>query len=190
MVGVALVALILVFGPVSGAHLNPAVTLADWWFAGITGPRALRYVAAQVAGGAVGVAVTHLSFGLPVATWSTNPRAGLGAATGEAVATGGLVLVIFALVRLGRTAAVPAAVGAWIAAAIFFTSSASFANPAVTLARALTDSYTGIAPASVPAFLAGQAAGTVGAIALVAWLYAPSPQDARAAVVPVAEEPR
>ena len=184
VVGAALVALILVFGPVSGAHLNPAVTATDWWFGGMSGARALRYIVAQVAGALVGTVVTHLSFGLPGAMWSANPRDGLGLAVGEAIATGGLLLVIFALVRVGRTTAVPGAVGAWIAAAIYFTSSASFANPAVTVARAVTDTYTGIAPLSVPGFLAGQALGTVAAVLLIRWLYAPSPEDARHVTVP------
>ena len=188
VVGAALVALILMFGPVSGAHFNPVVTAVDWWFKGLSGARALRYVAVQISGALTGTLVTHLSFGLPAAAWSTNPRDGVGLAVGEAIATAGLLLIIFALVRTGQTAAVPGGVGAWIAAAIYFTSSASFANPAVTLARAVTDTYTGIAPASVPAFIAGQAAGALVATMLIAWLYAPAPGDARQVVVPLREE--
>lgn len=190
-VGLALTALILVFGPVSGAHFNPVVTLVDWWFGGLSGVRAARYVVVQVTGAVVGTVLTHLSFGLSVAAWSVNPRAGLGLVIGEAIATGGLLLVIFALVRTGQNAAIPGAVGAWIAAAIFFTSSASFANPAVTLARAITDTYTGIAPMSVPAFLIGQALGMVGAALLIRWLYAPTPADAHDVVVPTdSDDPR
>lgn len=183
-VGLALSVLILIFGPVSGAHFNPLVTAVDWWFGGIPGSRALRYGLAQVVGAIVGTVVTHLSFGMAAAAWSATPREGLGMAVGEAIATGGLLLVIFALSRTRQTRAIPGAVGAWIAAAIFFTASASFANPAVTVARAVTDTYTGITPASVPAFLVGQAAGTVLAILLISWLCAPTAEDARHVVVP------
>lgn len=184
VVGLGLAALIAMFGPVSGAHLNPAVTAVDWWFGGLPGRQALAYVAVQVAGALGGTVATHLMFGLPAATWSGTGRDGLGLAAAEAVATAGLLLVIFALVRVGNTGAVPAAVGAWIAAAIYFTSSASFASPAVTLARAVTDTYTGIGPASVPGFLAGQGAGTVVAALLIRWLYAPDPVEAGAVLVP------
>lgn len=184
VVGLALVVLILVLGPVSGAHFNPVVTGADWWFGGIPTGRALRYAAAQVAGAIVGTAATNAMFGEAVLALSTNPRDGLGLVAGEAVATAGLLLVIFALVRRDRTSAVPGAVGAWVGAAIFFTASACFANPAVTLARALTDTWTGIAPASVPGFLGGQAIGLLVAVPLVAWLFAPTADDAHDVVVP------
>lgn len=183
-VGAALVALILVFGPVSGAHLNPVVTLADWWFGGLSPRRAAAYVVAQVAGAATGTLATNAMFGLPVVAIGTTPRDGAGLVAAEVVATAGLLLVIFALVRTGRTTAVPGAVGAWIGAAIFFTSSASFANPAVTLARTLTDSWTAIAPGSVPGFLVGQALGLAVAVPLVAWLYAPSPHEAHEVLLP------
>lgn len=183
-VGAALVALILVFGPVSGAHLNPVVTLADWWFGGLSARRAGAYVAAQVAGATAGTLATNLMFGLPGVSIGTMPRDGAGLVAGEAVATAGLLLVIFALVRTGRSGAVPGAVGAWIGAAIFFTASASFANPAVTLARTLTDSWTAIAPPSVPGFLLGQALGLAVAVPLVAWLYAPTPAEAHDVVLP------
>lgn len=190
-VGLALTALILVFGPVSGAHFNPVVTLVDWWFGGLPGVLAARYVAVQVTGAVVGTVLTHLSFGLSVATLSGNTREGIGMAVAETIATGGLLLVIFALVRTGQHGAIPGAVGAWIAAAIFFTSSASFANPAVTLARALTDTYTGIAPMSVPAFLVGQALGMVGSALLIRWMYAPTPAEAQEVVVPTnSDDPR
>ncbi|MFA9429565.1 aquaporin [Egicoccus sp. AB-alg2] len=183
-VGAALVALILAFGPVSGAHFNPAVTAADWWFGGIPTGRALRYLGAQVGGATAGTLATNAMFGVDLVTLSTNARDGFGPIAGEVVATGGLLLVIFALVHTGRLGAVPGAVGAWIGAAIFFTASASFANPAVTLARALTDSYTGIAPGSVPGFLLGQALGTLAGVALVAWLYRPSRRQAEVVVQP------
>lgn len=184
VVGLVLVVLILVFGPISGAHFNPVVTLVDWWFGGMPAGRAWRYAAVQVAGAAAGAVATNLMFGEVGLALSANPRDGLGLVAGEAVATGGLVLVIFALVHTHRTSAVPGAVGAWIGAAIFFTASASFANPAVTFARALTDTWTGIAPASVPGFLGGQALGVLVAVPLVRWLYDPTPAEAHDVVVP------
>lgn len=183
-VGLALVVLILVFGPVSGAHLNPVVTLVDWWFDGLPGARAWRYVAAQLAGAVVGTVATNAMFAEAAIAVSATRRDGFGLVAGEAVATGGLLLVIFALVHTNRIDAVPGAVGAWIGAAIFFTASASFANPAVTLARALTDTWTGIAPASVPGFLLGQGVGVAVAVPLVRWLYDPSPDEAHDVVVP------
>lgn len=183
-VGLVLVVLILVFGPVSGAHFNPVVTLADWWFGGLSAGRAWRYAGVQVAGAVAGTIATNVMFGEAAVALSANPRDGLGLAAGEAVATAGLLLVIFALVHTDRTTAVPGAVGAWIGAAIFFTASASFANPAVTLARALTDTWTGIAPASVPGFLAGQVLGVLVAVPLVRWLYDPTPAEAHDVVVP------
>lgn len=179
VVGAALVALILMFGPVSGAHLNPSVTAADWWFGGLSTPGALRYVTVQVAGAFAGTVATNLMFGHEGLRVASTAREGMGPAAGEAVATAGLLVVIFALVRTGRTSRVAGAVGAWIGAAVYFTASASFANPAVTLARMTTDTYTGIAPSSVPGFLLGQVAGTVAATALIAWMYRPSAEDAR-----------
>lgn len=184
VVGLALVVLILVFGPVSGAHFNPVVTVADWWFGGITSGRASRYLVAQVAGGVAGVAATNAMFGEAALAVSGNPRDGLGLVAAEVVATTGLLLVIFALVRSDRMAAIPGAVGAWIGAAIFFTSSAAFANPAVTLARVVTDTWTGIAPASVPGFLLGQVVGVAVAIPLIRWFYAPTPAEAHDVIVP------
>lgn len=184
VVGAALVALILMFGPVSGAHFNPVVTAADWWFGGMTGRLALCYVLAQFLGAGIGVLATNTMFGAAVLAISDTPRSEPGVVGAEAIATAGLIVVIFALLRTGRTSAVPVAVGTWIAAAIVFTPSDAFANPAVTLARALTDTWTGIAPASVPGFLLGQAIGLIGAIALLAWLYDPSQHDAADVVVP------
>lgn len=190
VVGVTLTALILTFGPVSGAHFNPVVTAVDWWFGGLPARRAIAYVVVQVVGAVLGVLATDAMFGAAVGTLATTARDGLGVVGGEVVATAGLILVIFALARSDRLAAVPGAVGAWIAAAIVFTSSASFANPAVTLARALTDTWTGIALASVPGFLAGQAVGAVLAAALVRWLYHPSPDDAAEVLVPHQQHPQ
>ncbi len=171
VVGATLVALILVFGPVSGAHFNPVVTVTLAWTGHVSWRRVGPYVVAQVVGATAGTVVTHLTFGLSAVAIATTPRAGGGMMVGELVATTGLLVVILGLVRTGRTAAVPGAVGAWIAAAIVFTSSDAFANPAVTLARALTDTWTGIAPSSVPGFLAGQALAVVAAAALVAVLF-------------------
>ncbi|MEX2620491.1 MAG: aquaporin [Egibacteraceae bacterium] len=189
VVGAALAALILTFGWVSGGHFNPAVTLLDAFFGGIGPGMAAGYVAAQVAGAAVGVVGANLLFGLPAVAIATTGRGGMALAASEAVATFGLLVVIFGVVRSGNTRAVPAAVGTWIAGAIFFTSSAAFANPAVTVARVLTDTYTGIAPADVPGFLAGQAVAVLLAAALVGWLFRPDPTVAADVAVP-REHPR
>lgn len=156
VVGLGLAALIAMLQTVSGAHFNPSVTLAFWRIRAIDRSRALGYGLAQVAGGILGVALASWSFNEPAMTLSSTARNGAGLLVGEAVATFVLVLVILALVRTGRPQAVPAAVGAWVAAAVFATSSTGFANPAVTVARAFTDTYTGIAPLSVPAFVAVQ----------------------------------
>jgi glycerol uptake facilitator-like aquaporin len=189
IVGLALVALILTFGPVSGAHLNPAVTIADAWFGGLPWRRAVGYLGAQVVGAFLGVMFTNATFGEPAISVATLDRGGLGLIVAEGAATAGLIVVIFGLVRSGGGRLVAGAVGAYIAAAIAFTASASFANPAVTLARTITDTYTGIAPDHVPGFLAGQALGTLVAIALVRFLYAPGPAEAAAVVVPAVRAP-
>lgn len=188
-VGAALTALILTFGPVSGAHFNPAVTLVDAWFGGMPWSRAGAYVVAQVAGGFAGTIVTNATFGVGAVSLATVERAGLGQVGGEVIATAGLILVIFGLVRSDGGRVVAGAVGAYIAAAIYFTASASFANPAVTLARLVTDTSTGIAPVHVPGFLAGQLAGAVLATALVAFLFTPDPEDAADVVVPQTAPP-
>jgi glycerol uptake facilitator-like aquaporin len=169
--GAALVALILAFGSVSGAHFNPLVTLADRLFRGVTSREAGGYLVVQVAGAAVGTVVANLMFDLPAVEWSTKVRDGSGLFLSEVVATFGLLLVIFGVVRSGRTAAVPFAVGAYIAGAYFFTSSTSFANPAVTLARTLSNTFAGIAPESVPRFLAAQVVGGALAVAVARVLY-------------------
>lgn len=194
VVGAALGALIMTFGSVSGAHFNPAVTLVDAVFKGLQPWMAVGYVLAQLGGAVIGVVGANLLFDLPAVAVATTARAGWALAASEGVATAGLLMVIFGVARSGNTRAVPAAVGAWLAAAIYFTSSTSFANPAVTLARVLTDTYTGIAPAGVPAFLAAQLGGAVVAAGLIAWLFHPDPELAADIVVehdrPVAEESR
>ena len=152
----ALAALILTFGPVSGAHLNPAVTLAERLTGKVDNRTALAYVGAQVAGGCLGTVVANLMFELPAVRLATQDRASLAHALAEVVATFGLLTVIFGVVRSGRATAVPYAVAGYIGAAYWFTSSTSFANPAVTVARTLSDSFAGIRPASVPLFVGAQ----------------------------------
>jgi glycerol uptake facilitator-like aquaporin len=161
----ALVALILCLGPVSGAHLNPAVTLAERLTGKIDTGTAGAYAAAQVVGGCLGTLVAHVMFDLPLVELSGHERATAGMLVGEVVATFGLVTVIFGLVHSGRHSAIPVAVAGYIGAAYWFTSSTSFANPAVTLARTLTNSFAGIAPASAPGFLAAQLTGALLAVA-------------------------
>jgi len=179
-----LMALILTFGQVSGAHFNPVVTLADRVLGGIGTRRALAYVGAQVAGGCAGTLVANLMFELPAVEWSTHSRTGEGLWLGEAVATFGLLTVILGVVRSGRTAAVPFAVGAYIGAAYWFTSSTSFANPAVTIARTLTDSFAGIEPRSVPVFVVAQCVGALAAVALARFLHPDLPAEADRIVLP------
>ncbi|MGH8974493.1 MAG: aquaporin [Acidimicrobiia bacterium] len=172
-----LVALILAFGPVSGAHFNPVVTLADRLLGGMGTGRASLYAAAQVAGGCAGTLVANLMFDLPPVDWSGRARSGSHLWLGEAVATFGLVSVILGVARSGRAFAAPFAVGAYIGAAYWFTSSTSFANPAVTVARTLTDTFAGIRPASVPPFLLAQLAGGLLAVGLARILH-PTVRDA------------
>lgn len=190
VVGAALVALILAFGHVSGAHFNPAVTLVDALFGGLPTREAGGYVVAQLTGAVVGVVVTNAMFAEPAVAVAATDRSGAHLAGSEALATFGLLVVIFGVVRSGNLGAVPGAVGAYIAAAIYFTSSASFANPAVTVARALSDTYTGIAPGGIPGFLAAQLVGALAAAALIRWLFRPDAVDAHRVVVPHDERPR
>ena len=167
--GAILVVLILVFAPVSGAHFNPVVSLAfalrrlSWNVAGL-------YVAAQLAGALLGMLVAHLMFELPAWQISTTVRTGAGQWLAEGIATFGLVLTVFGC-SAGAPGAVAPAVGLYITAAYWFTASTSFANPAVTLARSLSDTFAGIAPGGVPAFVVAQLIGTVAAIVLAEWLW-------------------
>jgi glycerol uptake facilitator-like aquaporin len=169
--GAGLIALILAFGPVSGAHFNPVVTLADWLLGGITGVAGAVYVGAQIVGCCAGAVVANLMFELDAVNLSTHARASHGVWIGEFVATLGLILVIFGIVRSGRASAAPFAVGGYIAAAYWFTSSTSFANPAVTIARMLSNTFAGIRPSSVPPFVAAQIVAALCAVALAKYLH-------------------
>jgi glycerol uptake facilitator-like aquaporin len=167
--GAMLVALILTFGPISGAHFNPAVTLAEAWQGGLPWRGVPGYLAAQVLGAFGGVAAAHLMFGELVFSTSRHVRAGGGQMFSEFVATFGLLSVIRGCARL-RPSAVPFAVGAYITGAYWFTASTSFANPAVTLARSASDTFAGIRPADAPGFIVAQLAGACGATILFRWL--------------------
>lgn len=167
----ALVALILAFGSVSGAHFNPAVTLTDRWFGGIDTPTAIWYIAAQTAGGIVGVIAANIMFDLDAVNWSTKDRSSLNLAFAESVATLGLLLVIFGVVRSGRSSVVAFAVGGYIAGAYYFTSSTSFANPAVTISRMFSDTFAGIRPADAPAFIVAQLVAVAVGIVVIKVLY-------------------
>lgn len=176
--GAALVALILTFGPISGAHFNPAVSAAEAIRGGLSTSELAAYVSAQVLGALFGVACADAMFGEPVFAWSQHVRAGIPQALSEAVATFGLLTVILGCARL-RPRAVPFAVGAFITAAYWFTASTSFANPAVTLARMATDTFAGIRPQDAPAFLVAQIIGATAATALFRWLVSPALEDSR-----------
>ena len=168
--GAILTVLILTFGPVSGAHFNPAVSIAMALRRQLPARVAAMYVGAQIIGGIIGVLVAHAMFELPLWQVSATVRTGYGQWLAEFVATFGLILTIFGCAA--RTpAAVPYAVGLYITAAYWFTASTSFANPAVTIARALSDTYAGIAPAGVMAFIVAQLSGTAAAVALARWLW-------------------
>ena len=168
--GAILAVLILVFGPLSGAHFNPAVTLAFALRDGLPWSTAAVYIVAQLLGGIAGVWTAHLMFELPVWQFSITVRTGPGQWLAEAVATFGLLLTIFGCVWR-RPDSVPYAVGLYITAAYWFTASTSFANPAVTVARSLSDTFAGIAPAGAPAFIVAQLAGTLAAVVLSHWLW-------------------
>jgi glycerol uptake facilitator-like aquaporin len=167
--GAALIAIILAFGPISGAHLNPVVTLSDAWLGGIGWRETPVYVIAQLAGAFAGVAVAHLMFGLSLFAVSTHARSGPAQMFSEFVATFGLLAVIWGCVR-SRPSAVPFAVGAYITAAYWFTASTSFANPAVTIARSMTNTFAGVRPGDVAGFVAAQLAGGFAATLLFRWL--------------------
>ena len=166
-----LLALILAFGSVSGAHFNPVVTLADRFFGGMTTREALTYIPAQIGGACAGAVVANVMFELDPIDLSTHGRSSFALWVGEIVATFGLLIVILGVVRSGRTNAAPFAVAGYIAAAYWFTSSTSFANPAVTIGRTLSDTFAGIEWTSAPAFIVAQLVGGVAAIALARFLY-------------------
>jgi glycerol uptake facilitator-like aquaporin len=183
----ALGALILTFGPVSGAHFNPVVSAADWFLGrragtGLTAVQLGGYVLAQTAGAIAGSVLANLMFALPAVDFAGKDRAAGHLWLGEVVATTGLILLIFALARSGRAPIAPAAVGAYIGAAYWFTSSTSFANPAVTVGRAFSDTFAGIAPSSVPGFVAAQVVGLGIGVGLLLALY-PDVQQAADQVV-------
>lgn len=181
----ALVGIILMFITISGAHFNPAVTLVERFLGSISSRDAALYVIAQTLGAAVGTILANAMFALPAVELSTKTRSSGPLWFAEIIATIGLLLVIQGCVRTGRSHAVPSAVATWIAAAYWFTSSTSFANPAVTIGRVLSDSFAGIAPASAPMFIAMQFVGTLVALGLIQLFYPhPAPTD------PIAEEPR
>jgi arsenate reductase len=180
-----LFAIILMFGPVSGGHFNPVVSFADAAFGGLSWRDAAAYLPAQVAGCTAGAVAANLMFALPAVTISGKHRATGAHFLSEVIATAGLLLVIFALARSGRARSAPAAVGAYIGAAYWFTSSTSFANPAITIGRMFSDTFAGIAPSSAPAFIGAQILGGIAAVAITRTLYpAITPADAAAIIVP------
>jgi glycerol uptake facilitator-like aquaporin len=181
--GAALVALILTFGPISGAHFNPAVTLADASQGGIPWREAPAYIAAQVIGAFLGVAAAHLMFSEPIFSVSTHTRSGAAQMFSEFVATFGLLSVIWGVTRR-RSDAAPYAVGAYITAAYWFTASTSFANPAVTLARAFSNTFAGIRPADAPGFILAQLIGAAAATLLFHRLAPALPEKAREVITP------
>jgi glycerol uptake facilitator-like aquaporin len=182
---VGLYAIILMFGPVSGGHFNPVVSFADAAFGGLSWRDAAAYLPAQVAGCTAGAVLANLMFALPAVTISTKHRATPAHFLSEIVATLGLLLVIFALARSGRARSAPAAVGAYIGAAYWFTSSTSFANPAISIGRMFSNTFAGIAPSSVPSFIAAQILGGIVAAVVIKALYpAITPADAAGIIVP------
>jgi glycerol uptake facilitator-like aquaporin len=166
-----LVALILALGPASGAHFNPVVTLADRAFGGIDTRTAVAYICVQVPGAITGVILANLMFDLDAVDWSAKDRSAGHLLLAEGVATIGLLVVIFGVVRSGRASVAAFAVGGYIAGAYYFTSSTSFANPAVTIARTFSDTFAGIEPSSAPGFIAAQLVGLLVAIALIRLIY-------------------
>ena len=180
--GATLVALILTFGPISGAHFNPVVTLADASQGGMSWREAPGYVVAQIAGAFTGVAAANMMFGGPVFSASRHIRAGGTQLFSEFIATFGLISVIWGCSRL-RSSAVPFAVGAYITGAYWFTASTSFANPAVTLARSASDTFAGIRPSDTPGFIVAQVAGAAAATALFRWLVPSLPKEAASVVI-------
>ena len=180
-----LFAIILMFGAVSGAHFNPVVSFADAALGGLSWRDAAAYLPVQVAGCVTGAVAANLMFALPAVSISTKHRASGAHALSEVIATAGLILVIFALARSGRLASAPAAVGAYIGAAYFFTSSTSFANPAITIGRMFSDTFAGIAASSAPVFIAAQIGGGIAGVILIRVLYpALTPAQAAGVIVP------
>jgi arsenate reductase len=180
-----LFAIILMFGPISGAHFNPAVSIADATFGGLSWRDAAAYVPAQVAGCVSGAVLANGMFEQAAIAWSTTHRVTGAHLLAEVVATVGLLLIIFSLVRSGRAGTAPAAVGAYIGAAYWFTSSTSFANPAITVGRMFSDTFAGIAPASAPGYIAAQLVGCAIALGLIRALYPDiTPVEAATVVVP------
>ena len=188
--GAALVALILTFGPISGAHFNPAVTLCDASQGGLSWREVPAYVTAQVVGAFAGAATAHLMFSEPLVSPSRHARAGAAQLFSEFVATFGLLAVIWGCVRFERASVVPFAVGTYIMAAYWFTASTSFANPAVTLARSASDTFAGIRPSDAPGFILAQLLGAAAATALFRWLVPRLPEAATSVVVPHAAAER
>ena len=182
--GAGLVALILAFGPVSGGQFNPVVTLADRIFCGVGNAQVAAYLPAQLAGGVIGAMAANLMFGLDAVSISTHHRSSGGLWLSEALATFGLVVLIFGLVRAGKAALAPFAVGAYITAAYWWSSSTSFANPMIDVARTLSDTFAGIAPSSVPMFVLMQLVGGAAAVAVVSVLYPDIAAVAEDVVVP------
>jgi glycerol uptake facilitator-like aquaporin len=183
-----LFAIILIFGPISGAHLNPVVSLVDASFGGLSWRHALAYLPAQVAGCIAGAVTANAMYGLTAVSISEKHRASEAHLLAELVATLGLILVIFSLARTRRGSMAPAAVGAYIGAAYFFTSSTSFANPAIDVGRMFSDTFAGIAPASVPAFVVAQLVGGAIAFVLLRVLYPDITPDEAAEVMLPQEE--
>ncbi|MDH6616824.1 glycerol uptake facilitator-like aquaporin [Streptomyces sp. SAI-135] len=176
--------LILLLGPVSGAHFNPVVTLAEWWTgqrggAGVTIREAAVYVPAQIAGAVAGAVLADAMFGEPLVEWSTHDRSAGHLLLGEVVATAGLILLIFGLARTDQLRFAPVAVASYIGAAYWFTSSTSFANPAVTIGRTFSDTFAGIAPGSLLGFIGMQLIGGVIGLALVALVFSPKQATAK-----------
>ncbi len=187
--GLGLAVLILAFGPVSGAHFNPVVSAVDWWLGrrsltGLTGAELVGYTLAQTVGAVGGAVLADAMFAVPAVAFSHHDRSAGHLLLGEVVATAGLVFLIFALARTRRGSVAAPAVGAYIAAAYWFTSSTSFANPAVTIGRAFTDTFAGIAPASVPGFLGAEVAGGLVGLGLLLALYPNAANGAADVVVP------
>jgi glycerol uptake facilitator-like aquaporin len=184
-----LTAIILMFGPVSGAHFNPVVSLADASFGGISWRDTLAYIPTQIAGCVIGAVAANGMFALAAISISTKHRASAPHLLSEAIATAGLLLVIFSLTQTRRASSAPAAIGAYIGAAYFFTSSTSFANPAISVGRMFSNTFAGIAPASVPTFVLAQLAGATTAVLAIRALYPVTPAEAAELVMPHHETP-